>query len=152
MSTTKSAKTTAQPRRRGWRIPHSMPKDLEEYKKLREMLGPRAYHRNIFEWPRFSEEEKEKRLREFKEPSPGEIRAFRLRHGIPPDWKIVPSWDCWVTESPEWERSRPTPYSKHVKVFRIYSLNQEYFDEFHSECMDGRARSAAEQKKSAQSV
>ncbi len=140
MSTAKSAKTTTKPRRKGWRIPHSMPKDLAEYKKLRELLGPRAYHKPLSEWPVRSEAELEELKRNFREPTPGEIRAFRLRHGILRDWTIMLALGNWEVSSPRWERTRPTPYSRYVRIVRLYSLNQEYFDELRCECMEGRAR------------
>ena len=136
MNANKAAKATAKPRRRGWRIPHSMPKGPAEAARLREEIGPRAYHKPVSEWPRLSEEERERLNNEFKEPTPGEIRAFRLRHGLPRDWTVIPAPDSWVVESPRWERTRPTPCSQYVRVIRVYSLSQEYFDEFHSECME----------------
>ena len=123
-------------KRQGWRIPISMPKDWKAAAELRERLGPRAAHRSLAEWPTPSEAEQEQLKRDFKEATPGELRAFRLRHGILRDWTILKVWSNWEVRSPRMDRLRPTPYSRQVQLIRLYSLDQLWFDELHSEVME----------------
>jgi len=137
MRTTTLGRRAPAPRHRGPRVPVKAPVQRSPKGVCpEEDFIQVAVYRHMSDWPQKTPEEREKILREFKEPTADEINAFRLRQAIPRDWKIIPCAGSWVVESPLWPRTRPTPESHFFGFVKIYNMEEDFFDQFVVERME----------------